>query len=64
VACGLFAFAYKARVKNLPGGLSALQFTRSQMDRLGIGKELLILPWGTKKFRLPPSKLKQVSLNE
>ncbi len=64
VACGLFAFAYKARVKNLPGGLSALQFTRSQMDRLGIGKDVLILPWGTKKFRLPPSKLKAIPLKE
>ncbi len=58
VACGLFAFAYKVKVKNLPGGQSALQFTRSQMDRLGIGQELLILPWCTKMFKLPPSKLK------
>jgi transposase len=58
VACGLFAFAYRARVKNLPGGQSALQFTRDQMDRLGIGQDLLILPWGTKKYRLPPSRLK------
>jgi transposase len=58
VACGLFAFAYRARVKNLPGGQSALQFTRNQMDRLGIGQEVFILPWGTKKYRLPPSKLK------
>jgi transposase len=58
VACGLFAFAYKARVKNLPGGQSALQFTRNQMDRLGIGQDVLILPWGTKKYKLPPSKLK------
>lgn len=57
VAHGLFAFAYRARVKNLPNGMSALQFTRSQMDRLGIGQKVLVLPWGTKRFKLPPSKL-------
>ena len=49
--------AHRARVKNLPGGMSALQFTRRQMDRLGIGQEVLFLPWGTKKFRLTLSKL-------
>ena len=64
VACGLFAYAYKVRVKNLPGGQSALQFTRNQMDRLGIGQDVLILPWGTKKFKLPPSKLKADPLIE
>lgn len=57
VACGFFAFAHRVRAKNLPGGQSALQFTRSQMDRLGIGQEVLVLPWGTKKFKLPPSSL-------
>ena len=59
VAHGLFAFAYRARVKNLPNGMSALQFTRTQMDKLGIGQEVLVLPWGTKRFKLPPSTLKQ-----
>jgi transposase len=58
VACGFFAFAHRVRTRNLPGGQSALQFTRSQMDRLGIGQELLILPWGTKKYKMPPSTLK------
>jgi transposase len=58
VACGFFAFAHRVRVKNLPGGQSTLQFTRSQMDRLGIGQELLVLPWGTKRYKLPPSRLK------
>jgi transposase len=61
VACGLFAFAHRVRVKNLPNGMSALQFTRTQMDRLGIGQEVLVVPWGTKRFKLPPSKLKDVS---
>jgi transposase len=57
VACSMFAFAHRVRAKNLPGGLSALQFTRNQMDRLGIGQEVLIVPWGTKRFKLPPSRL-------
>jgi hypothetical protein len=58
-ACGFFAFAYKVKVKNLPEGQSALQFTRSQLDRLGIGQDLETLPWGSKTFRLPPSRLKE-----
>jgi transposase len=57
VACSVFAFAHRVRARNLPNGLSALQFTRNQMDRLGIGQEVLIVPWGTKRFKLPPSKL-------
>lgn len=57
VACSMFAFAHKVRAKNLPNGLTALQFTRHQMDRLGIGQEVLIVPWGTKRFKLPPSSL-------
>lgn len=58
VACGLFAFAHRVRAKNLPNGLNALQFTRHQMDRLGLGQDVLILPWGSRHFKLPPSKLK------
>jgi transposase len=57
VACGLFAFAYRARVRNLPDGQRALDFVRAQLDRLGLGQELETLPWGTKTFKLPPSKL-------
>ena len=57
VACSMFAFAYRVRTKNLPGGQTALQFTRAQMDRLGIRQEVVIVPWGTKRHRLPPSKL-------
>ena len=57
VACAFFAHAYKVGVKNLPDGQTALQFTRNQLDRLGIGAELKTIPWGSKKFKLPPSKL-------
>jgi hypothetical protein len=58
VACGLFAFAHRARAKNLPNGQQALEFVREQMDRIGIGEDVAVLPWGTKTFKLPPSKLK------
>ncbi len=57
VACSFFAYAYKVGVKNLPDGQSALQFTRAQLDRLGIGQDLTEIPWGSKKFKLPPSQL-------
>ncbi len=59
VACSMFAFAHRVRVKNLPNGMSALQFTREQMDRLGIGQEVLVVPWGAKRYKLPPSRLVQ-----
>jgi hypothetical protein len=45
------------RVCNLPEGQSALQFTRSQLDRMGIGQEVTHIPWGSKTFKLPPSSL-------
>lgn len=57
VACSMFAFAHKVRVKNLPKGQTALGFTRNQLDRLRIGQEVKKLPWGTKTFTLPESKL-------
>ncbi len=57
VACAFFALAYKMGVKNLPEGQSARQFTRNQLDRLGLGRELTHIPWGSKTFKLPPSRL-------
>ncbi len=57
VACSMFALAHKVRAKNLPEGQTALQFTRNQLDRLKIGQEVRQIPWGTKKFKLPESKL-------
>lgn len=57
VACSFFKHAYDVGIKNLPDGQSALQFTRNQLDRLGIGAELKTIPWGSKSFKLPPSKL-------
>jgi ATP-binding cassette subfamily B protein len=64
VACSFFALAYKLQVRNLPDGMSALQFTRHHLDRLGIGPELTHIHWGSKTFRLPPSKLPSSGLAE
>lgn len=57
VAASFFKLAYEIRVKNLPDGQSAKEYTRSQMDRLGIGRDLNTIPWGTKTVKLPESKL-------
>lgn len=58
IAASLFKLAYEIGVKNLPEGKSAKVFTREQMDRLGIGRELSVIPWGSKRIQLPPSRLK------
>ena len=52
----MFAYAHRVHPAACPAGQTALQFTRAQMDRLGIGQEVLIVPWGTKRHKLPPSK--------
>jgi transposase len=57
VACSFFKMAYAVKVRNLPDNLSAREFTRRQLDRLGIGADLEEIPWGTKKVKLPPSRL-------
>jgi transposase len=57
VARSFFAHAYRVGVGNLPEGQSALAFTRKQLDRLGIGKDLQEIPWGSKRYKLPLSKL-------
>jgi hypothetical protein len=46
------------RVHNLPDGQSALEFTRNQLDQIGIGQQVTHIPWGSKRFKLPPSTLK------
>ncbi|NUM49192.1 MAG: IS110 family transposase, partial [Anaerolineales bacterium] len=58
VANSFFALAHRLRARNLPDGLSALAFTRQQLDWLGIGQALTHIPWGSKTFKLPPSSLK------
>jgi transposase len=57
VARSFYSHAYKLGRKNLPEGQSVLTFTRTQLDRLGIGKDLQEFPWGGRLRKLPPSKL-------
>jgi transposase len=58
VACSFFALAYDVGVARLADGHSAKSFTRAQLDRLGLGAELEIIPWGTKQVKLPRSRLR------
>lgn len=58
IACSLFKLAYAVKVRNLPDKQSAIQFTRNQLDRLGIGADVETIPWGTKNVKLPPSRLR------
>jgi hypothetical protein len=53
----LFGLAYDVGAANLPDGQSAKSLTRERLDRLGIGKELKIMPLGSKKVKLPRSPL-------
>jgi hypothetical protein len=55
VAQSLMRFVYRAGVRHLPKGMTALQYTRQQLDRLEMGQELTHLVWGNKIFKLPPS---------
>ncbi len=57
VAAAFFALAYKMGVRNLPEGVGARQFVRDQLDRLGLGDDITHIPWGSKRFRLPPSRV-------
>lgn len=57
IAFSLFRFAYRVGVRKLPGDVSALQYTRDQLDRLGLGADLTQFHNGTKRPRLPKSKL-------
>ena len=57
VARSFLALAYKIGVKNLPTEQSGLAFTREQLDRLSLGKDLQVVSWGSRLLKLPPSKL-------
>ena len=57
VARSFYDHAYSIGRKNLPEGQPVLTFIRTQMDRLGIGKDLQEFPWGGRLRKLPPSKL-------
>jgi len=57
VAAAFYALAYKMGVRNLPEGVGARQYVRDQLDRLGLGDEITHIPWGSKRFKLPPSRV-------
>jgi transposase len=57
VARSFLTHAYQVHVRNLPKEKSAMAFTREQLDRLGLGKDLQEITWGAKHIKLPPSKL-------
>jgi transposase len=57
VARSLYSHAYRVGVRNLPKGQSALAYTREQLDRLGIGQDLQEIACGSRRYKLPLSKL-------
>jgi transposase len=52
-------YAYGVRVRNLPNKPSAPAFARTQLDRLGIGKDLQKIRHRSRAVQLPPSTLKE-----
>lgn len=57
VAVSFLNYAYRLGVKKHLKGQSALAFTREQLDRLEIGRELETVRWGSSCYKLPPSRL-------
>lgn len=57
VARKLLAMAYRLGLRNLPNAKSGGDFTRQQLDRLGIGQELTCVEWGKRRPKLPASQL-------
>jgi len=57
VASSFLRYAYQVSIGNLPNRQPALAFTRDQLDRLSVGKDLQEIPWGSRCFKLPPSKI-------
>ena len=59
VANRFMNYAYGVRVRNLPNRQPAAAFTRTQLDRLGIGKDLQEIRHRSRAVQLPPSKQKE-----
>jgi transposase len=55
VAKFLYAHIFDVGARNLPNGERPLAYTRRQLDRLGLGREMTHLPWSGKQYTLPPS---------
>jgi hypothetical protein len=66
VARKLTQYAYLLGKTNRPAGQTAAQFVRDHLDRLGLGADLIKIPWGAKKppLPLPPSSLSQRTAKE
>jgi transposase len=56
VASSFLHLAYQIGARNLPNRISALAFTREQLDHLGVGEDLQQIDWGSRPLRLPPSQ--------
>lgn len=59
-ASALFAYAYKVGVRNLPGGITARQFVRRELDRIGF-TEFERFRWGSKVITLPDELRRKVA---
>lgn len=57
VARTMFAFAETLTRANRPDGQTAAEYTRQQLDRLGIGNDMTSFRRGAKTILLPPSRL-------
>lgn len=56
VARAYFGHAYDIK-NHLPADQHKLAYVRHYLDRLGLGRELTHLPWGSRNFKLPESSL-------
>lgn len=57
VARKLLQHAYRLGKANRPDGQTAAEYVRQQLDRLGIGADLMAIQLGSKTILLPPSRL-------
>lgn len=63
VARKLMDFTYKIGRANRPPGQSTAAYVRAQLDRLGLGAELVSVAWGRRAIPLPPSRLDPTGTN-
>ena len=58
VACKLLQHAYRLGSENRVPGQTPTEYARAQLDRLGLGADLAVIPWGKNRvIPLPPSGL-------